>query len=251
MIASFLLFAAFQMQSAEAEERYFETKISVDVLDGYQLRVNDLAFDPARFFSDDEFIGDYVLIEYVADYGMPTYAIAIVEGCLEGQSREDKCWANVTSRIVRAPIDWRSSPPRIDGWALTEEVYLTGARTEEEMVAALAQSRIEWLEVDATRCKFFHEEIRQIAAADQGLEVFTREFSDELVFYAHADTVTLTIVTNGTRKKIEGVPLEGGPLDQVDAAVSRLMDREANCLKPSDSTPPWENNPSDWVNSRR
>lgn len=117
--------------------------------------VQQIAFDPATYFPSP-YIRDrsVVRITYTGDdYGWPVYAIAIAEGCVDGETvPRNNCASRLRARMVRAPGALGASRPRQAGSQLVSRVKEAGATSAEEVRHALRGAGLEWLEADVREC---------------------------------------------------------------------------------------------------
>lgn len=77
----------------------------------FRERTRALAFDPARFFSEQS--EPAMSVRYLGDdYGYPVYAIAVRRGCTDADRGEGRrtCGERLIARMVRSP--YKGEPPR-------------------------------------------------------------------------------------------------------------------------------------------
>lgn len=117
--------------------------------------VQQLAFDPTKFFPS-QYIKDHSILRIVYtgdDYGWPVYAIAIAEGCLDGENNpRDQCASRLRARMVRAPALPEASRPRQRGSRLVARLMESGSVSPRQVQASLQDMGVEWVEADLRDC---------------------------------------------------------------------------------------------------
>lgn len=201
-------------------------------------RVNVLAFDPTRFFrEEDGHDRSMIRIAYTGDdYAWPVYSIAVMAGCLPGEARSPACGDRLTARMVRAPAPPDLDRPRQRGSALVAGLVERGEVSRSGLRNGLTSAGVEWLEADGRSCPDFVDKLG--ASADlqwTPREVSHPDSSGEIRIVVHADIVSVTFDKFARRSTYEGYIAEGSPA----AWAVELAAVLETCWKPAPAPAPW------------
>lgn len=198
--------------------------------------VSRLAFDPARFF--DPPFGDVVRIRYRGDdYAWPVFAIAVNRACAR-TAQAGPCTMRTMARMVRGTTP-DGKPPERERWrglALASKLAKKGLDTPAEVVSALEDGAVEWLEADLDHCPGATQALvgagevswirpGRLDAKDNG--------APEIVL--HADTIRVEFVEYLRNATYDGYIAEGTPAAWANAFAQKL----APCWQPSAAPRPW------------
>lgn len=214
------------------ETRTFEEMLNVSE------RVSELAFDPARFFTEEDgHDRSMIRIAYTGDdYGWPVYSIAVMTGCLPGEAHSPACADRLTARMVRAPAPPDMDRPRERGSALVRDLVERGEVSRSGLRNGLTSAGVEWLEADGRSCPGFVEALG--ASADLQWvprEVSHPDGSGEIRIVLHADIVHVTFDDYARRSIYEGYIAEASPAAWA-VALAEVLEP---CWKPVAAPAPW------------
>lgn len=213
--------------SAVAEEKrnvMFETRDMVTAL----------AFDPAKFFTDDR-RDNLVQITYRGDdYDWPVYAIAIRDQCLKERVKD--CHLGRRARMVRAPAIENMERPRWRGTALIGKVAEQKPSGPEAVADILETVGMEWVEADLMTCP----NAMRVLAEGNDLEWIKPDIlapSPDAMFVSvlHADTVVVEFPHYLRKVRYDGYMAKGSPA----AWANRLAHTLEPCWQPAQATAPW------------
>ncbi|WAC48204.1 hypothetical protein OVA03_16165 [Asticcacaulis sp. SL142] len=210
--------------SAETPNPMFETR---DV-------VSALAFDPSKFFQEENG-QDLVRFAYRGDdYGWPVYSIAIRNGCLNERTKE--CHMGRRARMVRAPVIEKMERPRWRGTALIGKVSAQKPANPYETAKVLDTVGMEWMEADLVTCPGAMEVLAEgnslIWVTSETLKP-TPETEFELVL--HADTITVEFPYYLRQVRYQGYLAKRSPAAWADK-LAKTLDP---CWKPASAPVPW------------
>ncbi len=196
------------------------------------------AFDPERFF-EGRYIADPILtVRYLGDdYDYPVYGLALYKGCHDADAEGDRsCRDRLQVRMVRAPYDGEPERPRWRGTRLLNELGTKGVSSREELLKALDNGAVEWLEADLATCPAALNHARTTDDLRWFGVPLVEEPSDSIAIVLHADTVEVRFRPN----YFTDVRYEGAVDDDLPSgwAVEFAKSLE-NCWKPSAATRPW------------
>jgi len=205
--------------------------------------VRALAFDPTAYFPSPS-IRDRSIIRIVYtgdDYGWPVYAIAVAEGCVDGEAVGDQCASRLRARMVRAPAPPAMERLRQRGLYLLNELGKRGATSTPLIRAALAELGTEWLEADLRACPGAVAALGRASDARWTPNAVTRFDHDPTVadylegLTLHADAVRVEFQQHFRRSTYIGDAGEGTPAGwAVDLAA--VIEP---CWRPANTPPPW------------
>jgi hypothetical protein len=201
--------------------------------------VGRIAFDPARYFPS-AYVSDrsIVRITYTGDdYGWPVYAIAIAEGCVEGETvPRDQCASRLRARMVRAPAPDGMTRPRQRGVRLVNQLVERKATSSEQIRAALDQIGPEWVEADLRTCPGATEALSKAGEAAWAPEaVVNPKPTDELSLVLHADIVRVELQQYARLTTYRGWLAEKSPAVWADGLAAVLEP----CWRRADAPAPW------------
>jgi len=196
------------------------------------------AFDPERFF-DGKYIDDPILtVRYLGDdYDYPVYALALYKGCHDADAEGDRsCRDRLQVRMVRAPYDGEPERPRWRGTRLLEELSTRGVSSRKELLAALDDGAVEWLEADLAACPAAMAHARTTDNLRWFGVPLIEEPSDSIAIVLHADTVDVRFRPNYfTDVRYEGIVDDAFPSGWAEEFTKSLE----SCWKPSTAPRPW------------
>lgn len=200
--------------------------------------VRALAFDPTKFFRDED-VGDPSIIRIVYtgdDFAWPIYSIAISEGCLEGETPSPECGSRLTARMVRSPAPPDMTRPRQRGSHLVRRLVERRAISRPSIRSNLRALGVEWLEADLRACPGVSSLLARSAQLSWvPEEVSSPGLRDEITLVLHADTVQVVFDQYARRATYEGYISEGSPA----AWAVELAQAIEPCWRPARIRPPW------------
>jgi hypothetical protein len=201
------------------------------------------AFDPERFF-DGRYVDAPVLtIRYLGDdYDYPVYAIALFKGCHDADAEGDRsCRERLQVRMIRAPYDGEPERPRWRGTRLLEELRSRGVSSRKELLQALDDGAVEWLEADLAACPAALEHARSTGDLRWFSEPLVQEPSDNIAIVLHADTVDVRFRPNYfTDFRYTGIVDDDLPNGWANAFAKSLE----TCWRPATAIRPWRRTPA-------
>lgn len=202
--------------------------------------VIDVAFDPTAYFPST-YARDRSVVRIVYtgdDYGWPVYAIAVAEGCVDQEDRNnDACATRLRARMVRSPAPADIQRPRQRGLHLLGLLVETGATNPISIRAALSDVGTEWLEADLRTCPGAVDGLRRLTEAgwpppppiDQTLVAYVSGLA------MHADLVRVEVQHYARRTTYEGWIADGSPAAWAVAFAEGLEP----CWRPAPGPAPW------------
>ncbi|KQY89864.1 hypothetical protein [Brevundimonas sp. Root1423] len=202
--------------------------------------VQRLAFDPGTFFPSPH-IKDHavVRIAYTGDdYAWPVYAIAVAEGCVDGENiPRDHCASRLRARMVRAPAVDAPSSPRHRGSRLIARLMEDGSTSPAQIQASLQGMGVEWVEADLRDCPGAVQALARSADATWVPEAIANPRpGDELSgMVLHADIVQVEFKQYARLASYQGWIAEGSPAAWAVEFASALEP----CWRPASVQAPW------------
>ncbi|UYV15175.1 hypothetical protein [Porphyrobacter sp. ULC335] len=196
------------------------------------------AFDPERFFDGRYVEAPILTIRYLGDdYDFPVYAIALYKGCHDADAEGDRsCRDRLQARMIRAPYDGEPERPRWRGTRLLEDLHTRGVSSRKELLKALDDGAVEWLEADLATCPAALNHARSTDELRWFGEPLIQEPSDEIAIIMHFDTIDVRFRPNYfTDFRYQGHVGDGLPSGWADAFAKSLE----SCWKPATATRPW------------
>lgn len=196
------------------------------------------AFDPERFFDGNYVDSPILTIRYLGDdYDYPVYAIALFKGCHDADAEGDRsCRDRLQARMVRAPYDGEPQRPRWRGTRLLEELRIRGISSHKELLQALDNGVVEWLEADLATCPAALQHARNTADLRWFGEPLVPEASEGIAIVIHYDTVDVRFRPNYfTDVRYQGHVDDSLPSGWADAFAKSLE----TCWKPATAIRPW------------
>jgi hypothetical protein len=199
-----------------------------------------LAFDPARFFTDST-IEPLIAIRYTGDdYGYPVYSIAVRRGCTtedHGEARKT-CFNRLTARMVRAPgigpKEGEGRGRRIAGAKVFARLYDLAPQDEVQLRAGIDGLGLDWLEADVSACPAALAHLKTAESMSFFAHPAVPE-DDSLAIVLHADKIDFTYGEYLTRSRYFGYNKAGSPGAWANEFAASLAD----CWKPASATAPW------------
>lgn len=201
------------------------------------------AFDPERFFGGRFVEAPVLTIRYLGDdYDYPVYAIALYRGCHDTDAEGDlTCRDRLRARMVRAPYDGEPERPRWRGTRLLEELRKRGVSSRKELLEALDDGAVEWLEADLAACPNALEHARDTKELRWFGEPLVPEPSNNIAVVMHFDTVDVRFRPNYfTDFRYQGLVDTKLPSGWADAFAKSLE----SCWKPAAAIRPWRRTPA-------
>ncbi|MFY8196835.1 MAG: hypothetical protein ACOVKV_17335 [Novosphingobium sp.] len=196
------------------------------------------AFDPERFFDGRYVEAPILTIRYLGDdYDFPVYAIALYKGCHDVDAEGDRsCLDRLQARMIRAPYDGEPERPRWRGTRLLEDLRTRGVSSRKELLKALDDGAVEWLEADLATCPAALNNARSTDELRWFGEPLVQEPSDEMAIIMHFDTIDVRFRPNYfTDFRYQGHVGDGLPSGWADAFAKSLE----SCWKPATAIRPW------------
>lgn len=201
--------------------------------------VRPLAFDPSTYFPNPH-IRDrsIVRITYTGDdYGWPVHAIAVASGCVDQETeRGGNCASRLRARMVRAPAPADLQRPRQRGLHLISRIIEGGAASRDEIVAAMDDVGLEWVEADLDQCPGARDSLRRSTEATWVPEAVAEPSPNgELSLIMHADIVRVDIQQYARLSSYQGWIAEDSPA----AWAVAFADVLEPCWRPATAPAPW------------
>jgi hypothetical protein len=202
--------------------------------------VQRLAFDPGKFFPS-QYIKDHAVVRIVYtgdDYAWPVYAVALAEGCVDGENNQrDQCASRVRARMVRAPEPPEASRPRQRGARLVARLMESGSVSLPQVQASLQQMGVEWVEADLRDCPGAMQALARSAEAIWVPDAIANPHpGDEMSgLVLHADIVQVEFQQYARLAHYRGWIAEGSPAEWAVEFVSALEP----CWRPAMAPAPW------------
>ena len=197
-----------------------------------------LAFDPAKFFPSP-YVQDRSTVRIVYtgdDYGWPVYAIAIAEGCIDGEARpKDRGASRWRARMVRAPAVPGVDRPRQRGGELVSRLVRAGATSADGLREALNTAGVEWVEADLRTCPGATRALAQSADAAWVPEAVAAPKPNDEQLVLHADIVRVEVQQYARLSTYRGWLAERSP----GAWAVDLASTLGPCWRPATIAAPW------------
>lgn len=195
------------------------------------------AFDPERFFGGG-YAEPVLTVRYLGDdYDYPVYALALYKGCHDADAEGDRsCRERLQVRMVRAPYEGEPERPRWRGTKLLGDLRTRGVSSQRELLAALDNGAVEWLEADLATCPAALSHARNTANLRWFGAPLVEEPSDSIAIVLHADTVDVRFRPNYfTDVRFKGIVDDDFPSGWAEGFAKSLE----NCWTPSAAIRPW------------
>lgn len=210
---------------------------SPEVLGRVRETVRALAFDPTKYFHDED-IGDPSIIRIVYtgdDFAWPVYSLAVSEGCLEGETPSRECGSRLTARMDRSPAPPDMTRPRQRGSHLVRGLVQRRATSRSAVRSNLRVMGVEWLEADLRACPG----VSSLLARSAQLSWVPEEVSnpgprEEIRLVLHADIVQVVFDQYARRATYEGYTSQNSPA----AWAVELAEALEPCWRPARIRPP-------------
>jgi hypothetical protein len=206
--------------------------------------VRALAFDPTHYFRSPSSADPSIIrIVYTGDdVGWPVYAIAVANGCIDGEAdARDQCASRLRARMVRAPAPPGMDRPRQRGLHLLDQLAKRGATSTPLIRAALAEVGTEWLEADLRTCPGVLAVLNRAtepawvanAIANVGRDPTVVDYLEGLTL--HSDMVQVEFQQHFRRSTYRGDVADGTPGGWAEDLATAIEP----CWRPASARPPW------------
>lgn len=220
--------ALWLLAAAPAEQAVSESR-AIDVRN----LINNAAFEPSKYFADEEVGLDLIYITYRGDdYDWPFYSIAIRNDCAKVHT--EACQLARRARMVKVPVG-ANERPRKSGSRLVGEI-LQQATTPQDIPKALDKSGLQWVEADLKACPGAMSVLAE-ATKSQWVQKTTvaPAKGDPIRLSLHADKVTVAFKEYLQEATYYGALYEGTPAAWADNLAKTLEP----CWKPASAPAPW------------
>lgn len=204
----------------------------------YRERTRQLAFDPARFFTERNGLDLFISVRYTGDdYGYPVYSIGVRKGCIfsdEGEARKS-CGNRLVARMVRSPSGGKVERPRSRGQRLFGALSGKKIADDAGLKNALNEYGLEWFEADLNACA---PAIMHLKTAGETKFFPTAPLPDNNAPFdiiLHADKIELLFGEYLERVRYYGLPQKDNPGGWADDFAKSLE----SCWVPATAVVPW------------